>query len=492
MTRDPNLIRRDDAPERIGIISDGMGCWALAHRDEADHAVHYTRDDLATPAPVTAGAAGLETFQGRVQPWMQACFGPEISADRLERGDRLLEEVFELLQSGGYPRERVASLTGYVWSRPTGEPAQEVGGVMVTLAAYCLAHELDMHSAGETELARIWTKVEAIRAKQAAKPKGSALPQEWSTPAPVVPAEGLAAELSLTMSRYDAAAPPDDENGMAAPVMLGPDYVRKIIAALRAGSGPSWEVSPLAWESFGLEMWADSVGGRYYISGHGGKWSWTFDDDDPYHHGETVASEEAAKSAANSHNTAHIATALRSAPPVGVWPDFIATPKYENPCEDWEDPRLPDFRLIWETARPLGYAIGLHGSMKRDCDLIAAPWVDNPAHPDDLIKALCVALNATQVGGVEAKPVGRIAVILQIDGYVKHIDLSIMPAPPVGARVWQPIETAPKDGVTEVLMYDPDLGMAVWPSSSSPWPNVTHWMPLPEPPAARAALEDGE
>lgn len=139
-----------------------------------------------------------------------------------------------------------------------------------------------------------------------------------ATPAPVVPAEGLAAELSSTMSRYDAAALPDDENGMAAPVMLGPEYVRKIIAALRAGCGPSWEVLPLTWESFGLEMWADSVGGRYYISGHGGKWSWTFDDDDPYHHGETVASEEAAKSAANSHNSAHIATALRSAPPVGA------------------------------------------------------------------------------------------------------------------------------------------------------------------------------
>lgn len=47
---------------------------------------------------------------------------------------------------------------------------------MVTLAAYCLAHGLDMHQAGETELARIWTKVEAIRAKQKAKPAGSALP----------------------------------------------------------------------------------------------------------------------------------------------------------------------------------------------------------------------------------------------------------------------------------------------------------------------------
>ena len=122
-----------------------------------------------------AAPAGV-SFQDRVQPWMMACFGPEISGDKLERGDRLLEEVLELLQSGDYPRERVAALTDYVWGRPKGEPSQEVGGVQVTLAAYCLAHALDMHEAGETELARIWTKVDTIRAKQAAKPTGSALP----------------------------------------------------------------------------------------------------------------------------------------------------------------------------------------------------------------------------------------------------------------------------------------------------------------------------
>lgn len=116
------------------------------------------------------------TFQQRVAPWMDACFGPEISGDKLERGDRFLEEALELLQSGDYPRERVAALTDYVFDRPQGEINQEVGGVMVTLAAYCLAFGLDMHAAGETELARIWTKVEKIRAKQAAKPTGSALP----------------------------------------------------------------------------------------------------------------------------------------------------------------------------------------------------------------------------------------------------------------------------------------------------------------------------
>lgn len=133
----------------------------------------------------TSEAAEPVAFQQRVAPWMDACFGPEISGDRLERGDRFLEEALELLQSGNYPRERIAALTDYVFDRPQGEINQEVGGVMVTLAAYCLAFGLDMHAAGETELARIWTKVEKIRAKQAAKPTGSALPVAAPHPSPV-------------------------------------------------------------------------------------------------------------------------------------------------------------------------------------------------------------------------------------------------------------------------------------------------------------------
>lgn len=121
-----------------------------------------------------------ESFQARVAPWMGECFGAEISNDRLERGDRLVEEVYEALQWAGYPPERLATLQGYVWGRPVGEGFQEVGGVMVTLAAFCLAHGLDMHDAGETELARVWTKVEQIRAKQASK-------RGLHTPLPVPP-----------------------------------------------------------------------------------------------------------------------------------------------------------------------------------------------------------------------------------------------------------------------------------------------------------------
>lgn len=123
-----------------------------------------------------------ESFQDRVSPWMIICFGLEIAADRLERCDRFIEEALELVQAMEYPPERAHALVDYVFNRPMGQPAQEVGGVMVTLAALCLAANLDMHEAGETELARIWTKVEQIRAKQAAKPRGSALPTTSPTP----------------------------------------------------------------------------------------------------------------------------------------------------------------------------------------------------------------------------------------------------------------------------------------------------------------------
>ena len=107
---------------------------------------------------------------------MLACFGPEIASDKTERNHRFLEEALELVQATGCTQSEAHQLVDYVFGRPTGEPSQEVGGVMVTLAALCLAQQMDMHTSGETELARIWTKVEQIRAKQAAKPRHSPLP----------------------------------------------------------------------------------------------------------------------------------------------------------------------------------------------------------------------------------------------------------------------------------------------------------------------------
>ncbi|MCD9188267.1 MAG: hypothetical protein LUM44_17760 [Pyrinomonadaceae bacterium] len=117
-----------------------------------------------------------ESFQNRVQPWLMICFGQMVASDVIERNHRFLEESLELVQSCGCTKDEAHQLVEYVFNRAVGEKSQEVGGVMVTLAALCLAQNLDMHESAETELKRIWTKVDQIRAKQAAKPKYSPLP----------------------------------------------------------------------------------------------------------------------------------------------------------------------------------------------------------------------------------------------------------------------------------------------------------------------------
>jgi NTP pyrophosphatase (non-canonical NTP hydrolase) len=116
-------------------------------------------------------------FQKSVNRWVIACFGPKIARDKVERNHRFLEESIELVQSTGCTKEEALQLVDYVYGRPVGETAQEVGGVMNTLAALCTAHDIDMLEAGEIEIERCWTKVEKIRAKQAAKPKFSPLPE---------------------------------------------------------------------------------------------------------------------------------------------------------------------------------------------------------------------------------------------------------------------------------------------------------------------------
>ncbi|MGZ3297707.1 MAG: hypothetical protein ACXU8O_01725, partial [Asticcacaulis sp.] len=112
-----------------------------------------------------------EAFQARVGKWMLACFGPDITNSKMERCYRFFEEAVELCQSLGMTEDMAKQLVAYTWGRDKGEPGQEAGGVMVTLAALCSAGGLDMVREGETELARIDTPqvMDKIRAKHAAK-----------------------------------------------------------------------------------------------------------------------------------------------------------------------------------------------------------------------------------------------------------------------------------------------------------------------------------
>ena len=173
------------------------------------------------PKPDTRDSAEkAQTFQDRVHPWVIECFGATIANDREERNHRFLEEALELVQAIGCTKSEANQLVDYVYNRPAGQPRQEVGGVMVTLAALCLANNINMHDAGETELSRVWGKKDAIRAKQAGKPRHSPLPQHDTAETLLKEAEKLQDRIEEVAKRYEAA---------------------HVDSALYAASGALWE-----------------------------------------------------------------------------------------------------------------------------------------------------------------------------------------------------------------------------------------------------------
>lgn len=93
--------------------------------------------------------------------------------------------------------------------------------------------------------------------------------------------------------------------------------------------------------------------------------------------------------------------------------------------------------LIRDVARGMGYAIGLHGSLQRDFDLIAVPWSDEAKSAEDLVEAIRVAVNgacAPIETSFTQKPHGRRAWSIYFTGgdaqkqcTTPIIDLSVMP-----------------------------------------------------------------
>lgn len=97
-------------------------------------------------------------------------------------------------------------------------------------------------------------------------------------------------------------------------------------------------------------------------------------------------------------------------------------------CRSILDAVLPAVR---EAARFHGYAVGVHGSLKRDIDLIAIAWTDQAVPAEDLVQYIRGAIggvlgNCLQIGEHSEKPHGRIAYTLVHPGFVGEIDLSVV------------------------------------------------------------------
>ena len=109
--------------------------------------------------------------------------------------------------------------------------------------------------------------------------------------------------------------------------------------------------------------------------------------------------------------------------------------------------------LLSKAANDCGYALGVHGTLARDLDLIAAPWTDAAVDPDALIAALCAACGAcvpdyvTRVDGSIAaqpqhKPHGRLGWSLHLGGG-PYIDVSVLPLAQAASFTPQTIDELP-------------------------------------------------
>lgn len=89
-------------------------------------------------------------------------------------------------------------------------------------------------------------------------------------------------------------------------------------------------------------------------------------------------------------------------------------------------------------ARELGYSLSVHGTLRRDIDLVACPWIQEAAPPKVLAKALADVVATVDMGYLDVpdpwhdegcpgqKPHGRLVWKIQLGGG-PYIDLSVMP-----------------------------------------------------------------
>ncbi len=108
--------------------------------------------------------------------------------------------------------------------------------------------------------------------------------------------------------------------------------------------------------------------------------------------------------------------------------------------------RAPFYAQLYTTlaskSKEYGYALALHGSMQRDLDVIAIPWIENASDPIELIRALekvsggYCASRINKDGSIIQpydplhKPHGRLAWIISLsdDGPKgPYIDISVVP-----------------------------------------------------------------
>lgn len=114
-----------------------------------------------------------------------------------------------------------------------------------------------------------------------------------------------------------------------------------------------------------------------------------------------------------------------------------STDHHAERCRELAKIMIPALR---EVARRHGYALGVHGSLSYDIDLIACPWREGCTSPESVAAAIQGAIRAI-AGNAETidpnlpdrKPHGRLGWSFHM-GAGPYVDLSVMPTHTTDAK----------------------------------------------------------
>lgn len=111
-----------------------------------------------------------ERRQRDIFAWTKEAFGEAEATSFEQRGLRLLEEAIEAYQAVGGHADVAHRLVDFVFGRPVGDIAQELGGVQVCVLALAASVEASADEEERREVARVLSKpVEHFRKRNAAK-----------------------------------------------------------------------------------------------------------------------------------------------------------------------------------------------------------------------------------------------------------------------------------------------------------------------------------
>jgi len=111
----------------------------------------------------------MDRVQNSLARWLIEALGEETLRNPQDRALRVLEEAIELAQAVGITESKAREQVAHTYSRPPGDPLQEIAGVMNAGFMAAESFRESAHRLCMKELGRAWMHIDLIREKNKTK-----------------------------------------------------------------------------------------------------------------------------------------------------------------------------------------------------------------------------------------------------------------------------------------------------------------------------------